>query len=63
LGEYVTLRPGASIIGNCQVGNNCEIAAGSLVLDKDLKQNTLYIGNPKQYYIIKSKRLHPSWIS
>ena len=54
LGEYVTLHPGASVLGTCKVGNNCSMAAGSLLLDKDLGHNKLYIGNPKAF-IIKDK--------
>jgi len=46
LGEYVTLHPGASVLGNCRVGRNCGIAAGALLLDASLEDNTLYIGNP-----------------
>ena len=37
LRKNVTLRPGASIIGNCKVGENCEIGAESLLMDKNLE--------------------------
>lgn len=62
LSEYMTLRPGSSVIGNCHVGRNCEIAAGSLLLDKNLDDNTLYIGNPKQNFTYKFERMNSIWI-
>ncbi|MGZ3769093.1 MAG: serine acetyltransferase [Bdellovibrio sp.] len=50
LEEYVTLRPGSSVLGDCKIGRNCTIAAQSLVLDRDLKDNTVYIGKPKEFF-------------
>lgn len=47
LGSYVTLRPGASVLGNCRVGDRCSLAAGALLLDSDLSDGTLYIGDPR----------------
>ncbi len=47
LGEYLTLHPGSSVLGNCNIGNFCTLGAESLLLDKDLSENILYIGNPK----------------
>lgn len=47
LGAGVTLRPGASVLGRCRVGDDCTIAAESLLLDRDLPAGTLYIGNPR----------------
>ena len=47
LGQGVTLRPGASVLGRCQVGDDCTIAAESLLLDRDLPAGSLYIGNPR----------------
>ena len=46
LGEFVTLRPGSSVLGRCKVGRNCTLAAGSLLLDTDLPDDTVYIGDP-----------------
>ena len=62
MGEHLTLRPGSSILGNCRIGDNCEMAAGSLLLDSDLSDNTLYIGNPKSKTIISSKRENKNWL-
>jgi len=62
LGKNVTLRPGASIIGKCKIGQNCEVAAESLLLDKDLDKNTLYVGNPKEYSIYKREKRNPIWL-
>jgi serine O-acetyltransferase len=49
LGEFVTLRPGASVLGNSRIGRNCTIAAESLVLDRDVADDSIYIGNPRDF--------------
>lgn len=49
LGRHVTLRPGSAILGRSQIGDRVSIAAESLVLDRDLPSNTLYIGNPRDF--------------
>lgn len=51
LGRCVTLRPGSAVLGNSTIGNNCTIAAESLVLDRNLDHDTLYIGNPRSFII------------
>ena len=51
LGKYVSLHPGSSILGDCKVGDNCRLAAGALLLDNDLKNNSTYIGRPNDYKI------------
>lgn len=61
LGEHVTLRPGASVLGNSIIGDYCEIAADSLLLDRKLEKKSLYIGNPKSNFITKSKRKNQNW--
>lgn len=60
-GSHTTLRPGSSVLGNCKLGSNCSLAADSLLLDKDLSKNTLYIGNPKQFIIREQKETLPIW--
>ena len=61
LGEYLTLHPGASVLGKCCVGNNCKLATNALLLDADLKDNSLYIGNPKDFSIVNSERKNSIW--
>lgn len=61
LGAYVTLRPGSAILGNSTIGQNCQIAAESLVLDCDLPENTLYIGQPKTAHIKQNLAHYPLW--
>lgn len=59
LGEYVSLHPGSSVLGNCSVGENCKISTGSLLLDCSLENNSLYIGTPTNYRIeISYKKLN-----
>jgi serine O-acetyltransferase len=62
LGKYLSLHPGSSVLGNCNVGENSKIGAGSLLLDKGLPANSLYIGNPRDF-VIKTELLHSDfWI-
>ena len=62
MGEHFTLRPGSSVLGSCQIGKNCELAAESLLLDSDLSDDSLYIGNPRSKKIINSKRVNNNWL-
>ncbi|NJC41300.1 serine O-acetyltransferase [Brevundimonas alba] len=61
LGRHVTLRPGSAVLGNCTVGDHCQIAAESLVLDRDLPDHTLYIGNPKTATLRRQDASFPLW--
>lgn len=61
LSEHVSLHPGASILGNCKVEENCKISAGSLLMDSNLEKNSIYIGNPNKYKIKTSKKINPIW--
>lgn len=49
LGEHLTLHPGASILGKCHIGRNVKIATDGLVIDKNIENDIVYIGNPKNY--------------
>jgi serine O-acetyltransferase len=55
LGKYVTLHPGASVLGNSTINNYCAIASESLVIDKIIDSNQIYIGNPKSHTLIENK--------
>ena len=43
IGNNVTIYSGVIIIGNVKIGDNCIIAAGT-VINKDVMQNTLCVG-------------------
>jgi serine O-acetyltransferase len=60
-GEHVTLRPGSAVLGNCRIGHHCQIAAESLVLDRDLPDHSLYIGNPKNAMVKRQETPYPLW--
>lgn len=51
LHERVTLHPGASVFGNCIVGQNSRIAADSLLIDTNLEPNSVYFGKPGAFSI------------
>jgi serine O-acetyltransferase len=59
LGRYLTLHPGSSVLGKASVGDHCSIAAGALVLDRDIPPNSLYIGNPRNH-LIKPNNPNPA---
>ena len=61
LGQHVTMRPGSAVLGRCRVGENCTIATESLLLDRDLPPNSVYIGQPRDYLIKSSDALQPIW--
>ena len=57
IGEYVAIYAGASVLGKCQIGDNCKIAAHSAVLDQDLAANTIYIGT-RASHVLKVNQSH-----
>lgn len=61
LGRHVTLRPGAAVLGNCSIGDNCQIASESFVLDRDLPARSLYIGGPKDARIKPNPAPYSLW--
>ena len=44
IGEGVALYCNAKLIGNCKVGNNVSFAAGTLVIDSDIKDDSIVYG-------------------
>ena len=61
LGKYLTLHPGASVLGNSLVGNNCSIASDSLVIDLAISDKKTYIGNPKKHHLIQNDDINEIW--
>lgn len=61
LGKHLSLHPGSAILGKSVIGDNCKIAAESLVIDLALENDTQYIGNPKQYTLITKKDISQFW--
>jgi serine O-acetyltransferase len=59
--RHVTLRPGSAVLGRSHVGEMCQIAADSLVIDRDLPANSLYIGNPKTAVVKRQEKPYPLW--
>lgn len=61
LGRHVTLRPGAAVLGNCTIGDDCQIATDSLVLDRDVPSGTLWMGRPGQIRTKPNPAPHLAW--
>jgi serine O-acetyltransferase len=60
-GTHVTLRPGAAVLGASTIGDHCQIATESLVLDSNVAAGTLYIGNPKTATLKPNPSPYPLW--
>ena len=61
LGEYVSLHPGATVIGDCRIGKNCKISTNSLLMDHSLNDNSVYAGTPQDYSVKKSVQKLEIW--
>ena len=61
LGPFTTLHPGSAILGDCILAGNTTLAAESLLLDRNLLSDTLYIGNPRDYLISPVKQTPTIW--
>lgn len=55
LGTNVRLCAGASIIGNCHIGNNVTLGAGTIVKDEDVPSDTLVFGQSPNLIIKQVK--------
>lgn len=62
LGEHLTLHPGASILGDCHIGRNVKIAADGLLIDMNVENDSVYIGNPKNYIKKSVKDINSIWL-
>ena len=54
IGEHVTLLAGASVVGDCRIGDNCWIAAGTFVKDQDVPDNSIVFGRSPDL-VVKSR--------
>ena len=48
--QVCNLRPSSSILGNSKMGENSELATGSILIDNNLSKNKIYFGNPKENF-------------
>ena len=60
--KHVTLRPSVTVLGNSYLQENSEMAAGSMIVDKNLRRNSIYFGNPKNFTIKTKKKVNSIWI-
>lgn len=60
-GSHVTLRPGASVLGSSCVGDLCQVAADTLVIDRDIADNTTIMGRPGSYRNRANPSPYPLW--
>jgi serine O-acetyltransferase len=57
IGNCVYMAPGVSVVEQVNIGDNCKIGAGSIVV-KDVPANTTAAGNPAR--VISSKHNNPA---
>ena len=61
LGRHLTLRPGSAILGDSNIGDNCQIASETLVIDTDLPAGSTIFGNPSNHRIKINTQLYSLW--
>ena len=54
-GKHVVLRPGATVLGDCHIGDNVQISAGTIVIDRDIPSNSIVFGRSPDL-IVKETR-------
>jgi serine O-acetyltransferase len=59
--KYVSLHPGSMVLGNCVIEENCKISAGSIIINRDLEKNSIYIGNTINHIIKKTFKKPTIW--
>lgn len=60
-GQHVTLRPGAAVLGSSAIGDHCQIAAETLIIDQDIGDNTLVMGPSGARRIKPNPAPYPLW--
>lgn len=55
-GDGVIVGPGAIILGNCNIGNNVQFAAGSLVVDANIPDNSIVFGRVPNLVLKENKK-------
>lgn len=55
IGKNVQLCSGASILGQCKIGNNVIIGAGTLVKNQDIPDNSIVFGSSPNLIIKNNK--------
>lgn len=61
IGPYTTLHPGASVFGHCTIEGNCSLAAQAMLIDTDLKHNSVYFGSPGNAKVIYRDNAPAFW--
>lgn len=61
MGRHLTLRPGSSVLGNSVIGNMCQLGAGTLAIDVELKDGLTLLGRPGSYKFKENAAPYPLW--
>lgn len=54
-GDGVVLRPNSFVLGNSKIGKNVQVAAGALVIDTDIPDNSVVLGRVPDLRIRENK--------
>lgn len=58
IGEHVTMYANSSILGRAKIGNGCVIGANSLIIDEEIPDNSVVLGNTPHLLIRKKKNVN-----
>jgi len=61
LGKHVTMRPGSAILGKSNIGDNCQLASETLIIDSNIPKNNIIFGNPSNQKLKLNKEKYPLW--
>jgi len=60
LGSSLVMFTGSKIIGNCTIGNNVVVSAGTVIIDQTVPDNVIVFNGPNNELIFKSSKINYS---
>ena len=61
IGKHVTMRPGSAILGSSNIGDNCQLASETLIIDSDIPKNKIIFGNPSNQKLKQNQEKYSLW--
>ncbi|WP_424984240.1 hypothetical protein [Maritalea sp. S77] len=59
--QHVTLRPGATVLGDCRIGHNVQVAAETLLVDRAVDAEKTVMGRPGYHVVKNNSGINPVW--
>ena len=54
IGDGVVLGPNTTVLGKCRIGDNVRVGTGTLIIEKNVPDNSIIFGRPGNYLIKKN---------